>query len=331
MTERLLELEDVHLDVPHGAERRPILRGVSLAIAPGEVVSLVGESGSGKSVTARAAMGLLPAGAGVTGAIRFAGRSVLGATRRDLREYRARKVAMIFQDPRAHINPVRRIGDHLTEAAVAIAGMRRAEASRRAEGLLAAARIEDPGRTMRSFPHQLSGGMLQRVMIAGALMCGPQLLIADECTTALDVTTQAEVMAILARLRAEYGLALLLITHDLELAAATADRTTVMYAGRIVEEQGSGELHDHPIHPYTAGLIRSRPAIDVATRRLEAIPGRPIAAYEVDGGCAFASRCPRVVRACRAEDPQLLPYGGGRAACLRAGERLTTSRTASDA
>ncbi|MFN8113101.1 MAG: ABC transporter ATP-binding protein [Solirubrobacterales bacterium] len=320
MRSPLLEIDNLCLSVPGDGGERPLLRGVELSVGAGEVVSIVGESGSGKSLTARAVMGMLPNGATTTGSIRFAGESVLDASAADLRDLRSRRVAMIFQDPRAHINPVRRIGDFLMEGVTAVGGMSGSAARARALELLAATQIEDPGGTVARYPHELSGGMLQRVMIAGALMGEPELLLADEPTTALDVTTQAEVMAILARLRREFELAILFITHDLELAAATADRTTVMYAGRVVEEAPSAVLHEHPEHPYTVGLLRSRPSLGHRAGRLEAIKGRPIEAAEVSGGCAFAPRCGFAEPRCLTEDPRLLPHGAGTVACLRAGE-----------
>ena len=320
MSSTLLEIEDLCMDVADGEGWRPLLRGVNLRIGIGEVVSVVGESGSGKSITARAVLGMLPAGARTSGSVRFSGFSVLDAEAEELRTYRGRRVAMIFQDPRAHVNPVRRIGDYLTEAARSVGGMGRGPARARAVELLEAVRIEEPKRIMDRFPHELSGGMLQRVMIAGALMGEPEMLLADEPTTALDVTTQAEVMAILAGLRTEFDLAMMFITHDLELAAATADHTAVMYAGRIVEQQPSALLHAHPLHPYTVGLLRSRPSLEGEPRRLLAIEGVPAAASEVESGCSFAPRCEFAQDRCWTEDPELLRREQEEVACLRAEE-----------
>ncbi len=324
MSSPLLEIDELNLVLVDEEGERPLLRGVSLSVEVGEVLSLVGESGSGKSITARAVLGMLPRGARTTGSVRFAGSSILDASSGDLRSYRASKVAMIFQDPSAYINPVRRIGDFLTEAATNVGGMKRAVAQSRAIELLEAAQIENATHMMGRYPHELSGGMLQRVMIAGALMGEPELLLADEPTTALDVTTQAEVMAILGRFREEFNLSMLFITHDLELAAATADRTAVMYAGRIVEQQESEILHERPLHPYTAGLLGSRPGLGVGPERLQTIRGRPIAAADVPGGCAFEPRCAFAQEACREQDPRLLPLATGEVACLRAEELLGT-------
>jgi len=300
--------------------RHAVLRDVSLTLRPGEAVGLVGESGSGKSMTARAMGRLLPPGAEVRGSIRFGDTDVGGLAGADLRRYRS-QVAMIFQDPRAHVNPVRRIGDFLTEALRTNHAVPRAEARRRAVDMLAQVGIEDGNRRLQQYPHQMSGGMLQRIMIAAVLLTGPRLLLADEPTTALDVITQAEVMAILDSLRRQSGLAMLFITHDLELAAAICDRTAVMYAGQIVEVRASALLHSDPLHPYTAALAAARPDVTQTTHRLRAIPGRPLSAFEAPAAeCAFAPRCPHVADVCRAAVPGLVELAGGVSRCARAHE-----------
>jgi oligopeptide/dipeptide ABC transporter ATP-binding protein len=296
-----------------------VLRGVDLSIRPGEALGLVGESGSGKSMTAKAIARLLPAGAQTEGSVVFNGRDVRGLSPAELRRYRS-DVAMIFQDPRAHINPVRRIGDFMTEA-LRFSGVSRAEASQRAASMLTEVGITEAERRLGQYPHELSGGMLQRVMIAAALLTGPKLLLADEPTTALDVVIQAEVMAILDDLRRSHDLALLFITHDLELAAAICDRTAVMYAGQIVEIRSSNMLHDDPLHPYTAALTAARPDIERTQSRLRAIPGRPLSAFEApETGCAFAERCAHAADACRSSAPSLTALDGGMTRCLRAAE-----------
>jgi oligopeptide/dipeptide ABC transporter ATP-binding protein len=314
----LLDVAGLKVELMIEGVLRPVIHGVSLEIRAGEAVGLVGESGSGKSMTARAIARLLPAGALVDGEISFAGRRVLEMSPRELRGYRTDGIAMIFQDPRAHTNPVRRIGDFLTEVLRTSKGVREDEARRRAVATLAEVGIEDGARRLRQFPHELSGGMLQRVMIAAALLSEPQLLLADEPTTALDVTTQSEVMAILDELRRERGLAMLFITHDLELAAAVCDRTCVMYAGSIVEQQSSAGLNTDPLHPYTAALVAARPSLDVVAGRLAAISGRPKSAFEAPEGCAFADRCPYREPQCTAEQQVLRPLGGGLVRCRRA-------------
>ena len=316
----LLDVAGLTVALPVEGEQREVLRDVSLQIRPGEAVGLVGESGSGKSMTARAIDRLLPRGATVRGRIAFRGADVAALSGSQLRGYR-NKVAMIFQDPRAHVNPVRRIGDFMTEALRTNLGVSAADARTRAADMLASVGIEDGERRLRQYPHEMSGGMLQRVLIAAALLTEPALLLADEPTTALDVTTQAEVMAILAELREQYGLSMLFITHDLELAAAICDRTVVMYAGQIVEVRASELLHGDPLHPYTAALAAARPDIGQQSSRLRAISGRPLSAFEAPPGeCAFAPRCPHAQPQCVAAVPELTELDGGLSRCARVAE-----------
>ncbi|NRQ33668.1 ABC transporter ATP-binding protein [Nonomuraea sp. NN258] len=310
----LLTIEKLALAVPSGREWRTLVEEVDLEIGRGEAVGLVGESGSGKSMTARAVIGLTPPGARLSGRIRFDGADLPSG--RALRELRARRIAMIFQDPRAHINPVRSVGDFLTEAMLTHLGVPAREASARAVRLLAEVGIGDGERRLRQYPHELSGGLLQRVMIASVLAVEPDLILADEPTTALDVTTQSEVMAILDELRRERGMAMLLITHDLELAAATCDRLAVMYAGRIVESRTADDLTAAPLHPYTSGLLLSRPSLEQVSRRLPVIQGRPVAAFEAEPGCAFAPRCAHAQPECG----RARPVFDGTVACVRAAE-----------
>ncbi|HEY1640337.1 MAG TPA: ABC transporter ATP-binding protein [Streptosporangiaceae bacterium] len=316
----LLEVAGLTVRLAVRGVRRAVLRDVGLTVRPGEALGLVGESGSGKSMTARAIDRLLPRGAEVTGTIRFGGRDIGALGGAELRGYRSH-VAMIFQDPRAHVNPVRRIGDFMTEALRTNLGVTGAEAQRRATDMLAQVGVGGGPARLRQYPHELSGGMLQRVMIAAALLTEPQLLLADEPTTALDVTTQAEVVAILAELRRDFGLAMVFITHDLELAAAICDRTAVMYAGQIVEVAASARLHDDPLHPYTAALAAARPDITATRPRLRAIPGRPLSAFEAPPAeCAFAPRCAHARDECRAAVPDLVTLDGGLSRCARAAE-----------
>ncbi|MHA6759012.1 ABC transporter ATP-binding protein [Streptacidiphilus sp. PAMC 29251] len=329
MTAPLLEISrlTVHLgaDAP---EQRPVLDGVDLTLAPGEALGLVGESGSGKSMTVRAVTRLLPPGADQGGTIRFEGRDVAAMDAAALRGYRDRGVGMIFQDPRAHINPTRRIGAFLTEALVRNRGTARREAEARAAAVLAEVGIDDPLRRLRQYPHELSGGMLQRVMIASVLLAEPRLILADEPTTALDVTIQAEVVGILDRLRRERGMGMVFITHDLDLALAVCRRVAVMYAGRIVEIRESAELHRRASHPYTLGLLGSRPSIEARAERLSAIPGRPVSAFEAGPGCAFAERCAHVRPVCREQRPELEPFRGGLVRCHRVAEISLEEATA---
>jgi oligopeptide/dipeptide ABC transporter ATP-binding protein len=317
---RLLTVADLTVRLPVGSALRTVLHQVSFTLDEGHTLGLVGESGSGKSMTARAIDRLLPPGAEVSGRIEFDGRSVYDMKGRQLRAYRATDVAMIFQDPRAAINPVRRIGDFLTEALRANQGVRPAAANRRAVQLLEQVGIADAERRLRQHPHELSGGLLQRVMIAAALAARTRLILADEPTTSLDVTTQAEVMAILDQLRREHGIALVFITHDLELAAAVCDRTVVMYAGRVMAAQASASLHTDPLHPYAAALVQARPDINRTLPRLAAIPGQPLSAFEAPHGCAFAARCRHAQARCVDREQPLLSVADGSSRCGRIGE-----------
>ncbi|MBS1868593.1 MAG: ABC transporter ATP-binding protein [Actinobacteria bacterium] len=315
----LLELDGLRVDLRVDGALRRVIHDVSLRLGVGEAVGLVGESGSGKSITARTIMRLLPRGAEVAGDVRFGGRSVLELGARDLRRYRATDVAMIYQDPRAHLNPVRTIGDFLLEGPVHAVGASRADATEAAVALLRSVGIPDAPRRLRQYPHQLSGGLLQRVVIAAALLAEPQLILADEPTTALDVTTQEEVMAILDDQRRKRGVAMLFITHDLDLAAAVTDRLAVMYAGTVAEVGPAADLHRTALHPYTAGLLAARPST-TRVERLTTIPGRPVSAFEVGPGCVFASRCAHVEDRCRAERPALRALEDHMVACHRAEE-----------
>jgi oligopeptide/dipeptide ABC transporter ATP-binding protein len=314
----LLEVRERTVAVPHDGATAPVVDSVSFDIERGEFVGLVGESGSGKSLTARSLIRLLPRVATDSGSVRFDELEVTTLSRRGLRELRARRIAMIFQDPRAHIDPLWRVEEHLAEG-LRLRGVRsRAAIRREAAELLAAVGIVDPERCLRSYPDQLSGGMLQRVMIAGALAVEPELLIADEPTTALDVTTQAEIMAILADLRRERQLSMLFITHDLELAAAICDRVLVMYAGTIVEDGPCTAVFKDHLHPYTWGLLKARPALHGARARLTVIAGQPVSGLNAPAGCPFHTRCPWADADCREGRPELRAVASGHlSACRR--------------
>jgi oligopeptide/dipeptide ABC transporter ATP-binding protein len=309
----LLEIKELHVELPVDETLRPVIHETTVSVNAGEALGLVGESGAGKSMTVRAIMRLLPLGATVRGEILFDGADLLGFDREALRHFQASDAAMIFQDPTTHINPVRKIGDFLTEALVTNNGLKPAAAQEIVTGILRDVGIGDASRRLGQYPHELSGGLLQRVMIAAALAIKPRLLLADEPTTSLDVTTQAEVMAILDEQRRQRDLGLIFVTHDLELAA-------VMYAGFLVEDRSAESLHEEARHPYTAGLLASRPSPTQRTERLWAIPGRPLSAFEVESGCAFASRCHFVEQRCRVEAPALRELDGGRVRCHRAEE-----------
>ncbi len=296
----LLLIDRLTVTLPTAA--RPLVDGVTMRVDRGEIVGLVGESGSGKSVTAKAVLGLLPARAVASGRVLLAGIDMLTADASTVRRSRLRTAAMVFQDPRAAVNPVRSVGDFLTEGLRALPGVSRRTALSRAAHLLDQVGIADSVRALRRYPHEFSGGMLQRVVIAAALAGDPDLLLADEPTTALDPTTQAEVLAILLRLRAERGLGMVFVTHDLDLAAALCHRVCVMYAGRIVETGQAENLFREPRHPYTEGLLAASPRLD-ADRPMTPIPGRPLSLAETTPGCPFAPRCGYVEEDCVAAVP----------------------------
>lgn len=316
----LLEVRELDLFLSIDGEPRSILRGVSFDIAAGESLGLVGESGSGKSMTARAVTGMLPKGATTSGDIRFEGADLGAHDKRALAEHRRRTVALIPQDPRASINPVHTVGDFLTEPLRVLDGFGASEAEERAVASLKDVGIADGQRRLQQYPHELSGGLLQRVMICAALLSNARLIVADEPTTALDVTTQSEVMAILDELRTNRQLSLLFITHDLELAAAVCDRIAVMYAGEIVEIQRAELLEERPRHPYTHGLLLARPSIDAVTYPLPSIPGRTIGSHAAGDRCAFAPRCTFATELCTASRPTLSTLGDVTVRCVRADE-----------
>lgn len=311
----LLEIEKLNIALPVGQARRTVVAEATLAIGDSESVALVGESGSGKSMTAKAITRTLPTGAQVQGQIRFGGRDVLTMGGAEIRAVRQRDIAMIYQDPRAHINPVRRIDDFLLEGLALYDRRPRRQLLEKVSTLLREVGITEPQRCLRSYPHQLSGGMLQRVAITAALATDPRLLLADEPTTALDTTTQAEVVQVLRSLQASRGLAMLFITHDLDLAATLCDRTAVMYAGRIVEMQPSFALHASPRHPYSSGLLRCRPRVDERLTTLPVLAGHPTSAYEAGRGCPFAPRCPRRMEICDELLPESRRDEQGEVAC----------------
>jgi oligopeptide/dipeptide ABC transporter ATP-binding protein len=305
----------------------PAVDGLSLTVAPGETVAIVGESGCGKSLAALAVMRLLPEPPAriVGGAVRFMGRDLAVLSDREMQRVRGKDISMIFQDPMTSLNPVLTVGDQLIEAIRHHTDVSRHEAGNRAVELLRQVRIPDPERRLDDYPHQMSGGMSQRVMIAMAIACGPQLLIADEPTTALDVTVQAQILDLLKELQTSSGMGLIIITHDLGVVAATADRVVVMYAGRKVEEARVGALFERPLHPYTRGLLGATPsAVRRRGGRLVEIAGSVPALSDLPVGCAFQNRCPEVFDRCRAERPMLAPLLPHQsAACFAAEEELS--------
>jgi len=296
------------------------VRDVSFTVAPGEIVGIVGESGSGKSVTALAIMGLLPAGLSrVSGSAVVGSRDLLGLSPDELVRARGRQISMIFQEPMTALDPLFRIGDQIIETIRANQQVSRRAAADRAVRILTDVGIPDAAGRVRAYPHQLSGGMRQRVMIAIALVSEPAVLIADEPTTALDVTVQAQILELLAELSREHGTAVVLITHDLGVVAETCTRVHTMYAGEIVEECGVDEALSEPKHPYTSGLIQAIPRADKRGQPLYSIPGRVPPLTSMPSGCRFEPRCEHAREVCRAPQPLLQP--GGRAVrCCRYAE-----------
>ncbi|WP_331714349.1 ABC transporter ATP-binding protein [Auraticoccus cholistanensis] len=330
-TEPLLEVEDLVVEFATSDGVVRAVDGLSWSVSAGETLAVVGESGSGKSVSSLAVMGLLqtPPARIVRGSVRFRGTDLLSLPRAEHRRYCGDHVAMVFQDALAALNPVYTVGFQLTEALVARTGTSRREARRRAVELLDLVRVPNAAQRVRDYPHQFSGGMRQRVMIAMALALDPQVLIADEPTTALDVTVQAQIMTLLAEIQAERQMALVLITHDLGVVASVADRVTVMYAGRAVEQAPVLDAFTRPAHPYTAALLRSVPRLEALPgededAELAVIPGRPPELVALPPGCSFHPRCQRSVAGCRVDPgPALrLVAPGRRAACHLAEEQL---------
>jgi len=284
--------------------------GVSWDVRKGETVALVGESGCGKSVSALSVMRLVsrPAGRIEAGEILFKGRNLLALSEEEMRQVRGREIGMIFQEPMTSLNPVLTVGRQLTEPLEVHLNMNRAESQARAVELLSLVGIPDGARRLRQFPHQFSGGMRQRIMIAMALACNPALILADEPTTALDVTIQAQILELMKSLSRRLGVAILMITHNLGVVARYADRVNVMYAGKIVERATARELYANPRHPYTLGLLRSVPRLDEPRRaKLQPISGQPPDLSRLPAGCSFAPRCAYVIERCRHETPPLDP------------------------
>ena len=307
----LLSVRDLAVSFDTEAGALNVVDGVSFDIAPGETLALVGESGSGKSVTAMSILRLIEAAHGrVRGSIRFEGAEITTLSDRELRRLRGRRIGMVFQEPMSSLNPVLTLGDQLTEPLMMHLGISAAQARDEAVHLLQLVNMPAPEQRIDEYPHQLSGGMRQRVMIAMAIACRPSLLIADEPTTALDVTVQAQILELLGRLQRELGMAMLLITHDLGVVAGVAQRAIVMYAGRIVEQADVASLFDDPRHPYTAGLFESLPRLDApldAARRLRPIEGSVPDAYHFPNGCRFHPRCSFAFSRCSESAPALRP------------------------
>jgi len=315
MSTRLLEIENlsVHFHTPEGIARA--VDGVSFHLDAGETIGLVGESGCGKSVTSLSILGLIPSPPGEieSGKIIFNGHNLLDFEAERLRKIRGHEISMIFQEPMTSLNPVLPIGRQVAEPLMIHQGLGKADALKKAARWLDHVKIPAAAKRLNDYPHQLSGGMRQRVMIAMAMVCGPKLLIADEPTTALDVTIQAQILSLMIRLKEELAMSLLLITHDLGVVAQMAARVVVMYAGQIVEEAAVSDIFDRPFHPYTRGLLKSLPRLDdglgEGKQRLIEIPGIVPVLTEIIKGCKFADRCPHAFDVCRRTQPQLAEVG----------------------
>ena len=314
----MLEVEDLRVQI---TSRNGLVRavdGVSLDVGRGEALGLVGESGSGKSMTLRAILGVLPPEAKITsGRILLDGTDLVPLRNSDLNHIRGPKMSMIFQEPMSALNPVMRVGYQIAEGPRVHLGYNRAKAHERALDLMRRVGIPDPERRFRAFPHEFSGGMRQRVMIAIALSCDPEIILCDEPTTALDVTIQDQILRLLARLCRESGVSLLFVTHDLPVVAQVCHKVAVMYAGRIVERGTVQEVFTRPMHPYTLGLLRSAPDVDHPGQSLQPIPGSPPSLVSPPSGCRFHPRCKFAEDDCKATDPPLRLLTGDRAtACL---------------
>ena len=309
----LLEIQDLETHFLTDAGTVRAVDGVSLTVRKGETLGVVGESGCGKSVTALSVLRLIPNPPGkiVGGKILLDGRNLLDLPEDEMRKVRGGSISMIFQEPMTSLNPVFTVGDQIAEGIRLHQRLSKRESWNKAIEMLRLVRIPDADRRVKEYPHQMSGGMRQRVMIAMALSCNPHLLIADEPTTALDVTIQAQILELLNQLKAELGMAVMLITHDLGVVADTAARVAVMYAGRVVEQAPVLELFRNPLHPYTQGLLNSIPRIEKAERRprLQAIPGMVPDLLDLPRGCKFQARCTKVFDACRGDEPQLKAMG----------------------
>ena len=321
-TEPILEVRDLHIsfDTPDGEVRA--VTGLDFELGQGETLAIVGESGSGKSQTALAIMGLLAENGWARGSAIFGEQDLMQLSQEELNEVRGRDISMIFQDPMTSLNPYLTIEKQMSEVVMHHQGLKRDEARAHAVEMLRAVRIPDPEERIHDYPHQYSGGMRQRVLIAMGLLCEPQVLIADEPTTALDVTVQAQIIHLIAELREKSSMSIIIITHDLAVVADIADRIVVMYAGQMVEAGSARDVFYRPQHPYTQGLLKSVPRLDHADDlTLHAIPGNPPNPVSVPEGCRFRDRCEHAAEECRAEPPLQAAENGRASRCVRAIDR----------
>ena len=318
MSNSVLQIRDLRVTFNTQLGVLKAVRGIDVDVAPGEILGVVGESGSGKSVSFLAAMGLLPNSATITGSVKLDGEELIGAKRKAIRSVRGKSLAMVFQDPLSALNPVHRVGDQIVEMIQSHQDMNTHDAEKKAVELLEIVGIPQPDERARQYPHEFSGGMRQRVVIAMAIANNPKVLIADEPTTALDVTVQAQILEVIQRVQQTFGTAVVLITHDLGVIARVADSVNVMYAGRNVESGSVQSIFDHPSHPYTRGLLSSLPHEGI--ERLQPIAGFPPNMLAPPSGCGFAPRCQHAIDACSAELPPLTPFDDLLTSCIRADE-----------
>ncbi len=318
-----LQIKDLRISFESEKKKVEVVSGISLTVPQGKIVGVVGESGCGKTVTALSVMRLIPEPPGSIdgGNIIFDGGDLLSYSDRDMRAVRGNRISMIFQEPISSLNPVFTVGDQIGEALKTHTKLSNSEIKERVIELLNLVGIPSPERRMKNYPHEMSGGMSQRVMIAMALSCSPEVLIADEPTTALDVTIQAGILELIEDLRAKMGMAVLLITHDLGIIAEVADEVYVMYAGKVVEHADTHDLFARPKHPYTVGLLNSIPDLRESKEELDAIPGVVPSPGSYPSGCRFQDRCPMVIDRCKAQEPPLTEVGTRHySACFRAQE-----------
>lgn len=319
----LLEINDLSVHFTTNDGQVNAVNGVSFSLEAGETLAIVGESGSGKSQTAFATMGLLARNGWADGSVKFDGHELIGLSQKEFNAVRAEQIAMIFQDPMTSLNPYLRVSDQMAEVLMLHKGMSKSDAVKESIRMLDAVKIPAPEARVHMYPHEFSGGMRQRIMIAMALLCRPRLLIADEPTTALDVTVQAQIMDLLAEIRREFGTAMILITHDLGIVAGSCEQTLVLYGGQIMEQGRTVDIFERPTHPYTQGLLRAVPRLDRDDMELLTIAGEPPDMSRLPAGCPFSPRCEMAMPRCTTTKPGLAVDGGRLRSCHKSAAEVT--------